>query len=113
MARLSSRAPMGTGTTDSFEGGAGVVPLTEAFHALDRQRVDIDNRLASLAPDDPAAHKAWQDLQTVVAQLHAAVRDLASAPAANMADLRVKAAILGTLLRSEVGGRGQVIADAE
>jgi hypothetical protein len=104
---------MGTDTTGSFDGRAGGVPPVEAFYVLDRLRVDIDRRLASLAPEEPAAHEAWQELQTVVMRLRAAVRGLASAPAAGLAELQAKAAILAALLRSEVGGGGQVIADAE
>lgn len=104
---------MGTDRTGSAGRLADSTPPAEAFHALNRQRVDIDRRLADLAPEDPAAHEAWQELQAVVTRLRAAVRRLASAPAANMAELQAKAGILAALLRSEVGGGGQVVADAE
>jgi hypothetical protein len=104
---------MGTERTGSAGGLAGRTPLAEAFHALNRRRIDIDRLLTGLAPEDPARHESWLELEGVLTRLHQAVRDLANTPAVDLADLQAKAAILATLLRSEVGGGGQVIAEAE
>jgi hypothetical protein len=104
---------MGKDGTRLDQGSAGGIPLAEAFHVLDRLRIDIDRRLVNMVPEDPARPELWQELEEVLQGLHQTVRDLADAPAVDLADLQAKAAILATLLRSEIGGGGQVIADAE
>jgi hypothetical protein len=111
--RWPARALMGTDRTGSAGDLAGRTLPAEAFRDLNRQRIDIDRHLSELAPADPARHEAWLELETVLRGMHKAVRDLANAPAATLADLKTKAAILATLLRSEVDGRGQIIAEAE
>jgi hypothetical protein len=104
---------MGTDKTGLAGGLAGSTPLTEAFHVLNRRRIDIDRHLTGLAPEDAARHEGWLELEGVLKGLHQAVRDLANTPAVNLADLKTKASILATLLRSEIDGGGQVIAEAE
>jgi hypothetical protein len=90
---------------------ASSTPPAEAFHILNRRRLDIDRHLTGLATNDPARDVSWLELTDVLSGLHEAVRDLANMPAVNLGDLKTKAAILATLLQSEVGD--QVIAEAE
>jgi hypothetical protein len=125
--------------TGLANGLAGGIPLAEAFHVPGRRRIDLDRRLANLTPEDPARSEVWQELEEMPEALHEVVRELASMPAVNRAELQAvfvlshasrapafagtssersaqrdharKAAILVTLRRSEVGGGGQVIAD--
>jgi hypothetical protein len=107
------RVLMAKGTTGSFESLTGSIALADAIHALERQRVDIDRRLMTLSPREPVAHELWQDLEMVGEQLHAAVRALAKAPAADLANLRAKAAVLAILLWSQVTDAGQLVAETE
>jgi hypothetical protein len=95
------------------EGVPGGIQLAEAFRLLDEQRLDLDRRMATLAPDDPARDDSWQALETVLAELREVVINLAKSPAVDLLELRAKAGVLATLLRSEVDGGGQIFTDAE
>lgn len=95
------------------DGLLGGVRLAEAYRLLEEQRIEIDHRLAKMAPDDPARPDMWQELEDVLVGLRRVLIKLAKAPAADLADFRSKAAVLASLLRSEINGQGQLIPEVE
>jgi hypothetical protein len=87
--------------------------LADAYRLLDGQRIDIDRRLTELDQDDPERDVLWQELEALLAKLREAVVDIANHPAADLAELRSKAAILSALLRSGDAGGGPTVSEAE
>jgi hypothetical protein len=78
----------------------GVLPICDAFGELNRRRADMDMRIMARLPDDPEWDELWQDLQAMLAKLRDVVNRLAETPAAHLAELRAKAAVLATLMRT-------------
>jgi hypothetical protein len=97
----------------SNNGLAEGLPLADVYRLLDNQRLDLDRRLLSLAPGDPARDVLWLELEPVLAKLRAAVSDLARSQAADLPQLQAKAAILATLLRPRDDRGGSVIPETE
>ncbi|MGD0104705.1 MAG: hypothetical protein ABSC06_11780 [Rhodopila sp.] len=87
--------------------------LAEAYRILDDRRSDIDRRIASLAPDDPARDILWQELETVLLKLRELVNGLAKSQATHWPELRAKANVLATLLRAGNPGGGPLIPEDE
>jgi hypothetical protein len=82
-----------------------VLPLCDAYKTLDGQRIDLDRRLTALPPGDSGGALLWDELEAVLAKLSDVVDRLASASATRLAELKAKAAVLLTLLRSGDAGR--------
>ncbi|MDR3533126.1 MAG: hypothetical protein P4L90_21520 [Rhodopila sp.] len=89
------------------------LPLWDAYRALNDQRIDIDRRMTALPPDDPGRDILWQGLEPVLANLRDVVGQLARTPATQIPELRAKAAVLATLLRSDDPDGGPVIPEPE
>jgi hypothetical protein len=104
---------MGIDRMASKNGAAESLPLADVYRLLDDQREELDRRLSSLPPGDPARDVLWLELEPVLANLRAAVSDLARSQAADLPQLQAKAAILATLLRPRDDRGGSVIPDAE
>jgi hypothetical protein len=87
--------------------------LAESFTLLDARRGDIDLRMTSLTPDDPAWNEMWQELESVLEQLREVVSKMAKSPAADLLELRAKATILASLLRPGDDGGGAIARERE
>jgi hypothetical protein len=71
-----------------------------------------DQRFRALPPDDPGRDDLWLELENALAKMQDLVRRLANTPASNLTELRGKAAVLATLLRSvEEAGGGPIVQD--
>jgi hypothetical protein len=97
----------------SFSGLAAGLSLDEAYRALNNRRIELDRRIASLPPDDPAREELWQSLQPVMDELRQVVAGLAGSPAADLPGLQAKAAILAGLLKAEDNGHDPIIPGSE
>jgi hypothetical protein len=97
----------------SVSGQSVGLSLDEAYRALNNRRIELDGRITSLPPDDPAREALWQSLQPVMDELRQVVADLTGSPAADLSLLRAKAAILAGLLQAEDNGRDPIIPESE
>ena len=104
---------METGETESTSGIAKKLPLSEAYRALNDQRIDADRRMTVLAPDDPARDLLWQELEAVLLELGNVVSRLAKSHPAHLPELRAKADVMAALLRAGDGGCGPMIPEDE
>jgi hypothetical protein len=104
---------MGIDGTTSNQSLTSELPLPDAYRVLNDQRIDIDRRIEILAPDDPARDVLWQELESVLASVHALLGNLTQSPATQLSDLRAKAAVLAHLLRFGTDGGGPEITDNE
>lgn len=77
-----------------------VAPLCDAWQRLSVARHDLDQRIAGLPPDAAERDELWDDLQTVMAALRDTLERVALAPAADLSELRLKAAVLAQLVHS-------------
>lgn len=89
------------------------LPLADVYRLLDVKRLDIDQRLTALPPDDPARDAVWLELEPVLTELREVVRELTQSRATRLTELRAKAAILAQLLRPEQAGGGPPIPDGD
>ena len=87
--------------------------LPDGYRILNNQRIDIDRRMMMLAPNDPARDILWQDLERVLVKLRETVGRLAKSPATRLPEIRAKADVLATLLRSGDDSAGPVIPEDE
>ena len=83
--------------------------LYDALWALNDQRIDIDRRITVLPPDDFSSDTLWRELELVLVKLREVVSQLAKTPATHIPELRAKAEVLATLLRSNDTNGGPVI----
>ena len=85
-----------------FQTGRGldVVQLCDRYHALNRRRAELDQRIMALAEGDDEPDVLWKELGVVLAEGNTLVTQLATAPADDRAGLQAKAAVLAFLLRS-------------
>jgi hypothetical protein len=109
----STRTLMETDGTAANQGLSEEPSLPDLYRALNNRRVDIDRRMAVLPPDDPARDVLWQDLEHVLADLRKVVGRLTNTPATQLSEMRAKANVLATLLRSGGDGGGPVIPENE
>ena len=84
----------------SSESSTDVLQLCDVYRQLNDRRLDIDQRIMALPPDDPGRDTLWHDLETNLTELREVISQLAMAPAADVAQVRAKATVLATLLRS-------------
>jgi hypothetical protein len=78
----------------------GVLALYAKFLELDGSRIGINERMTALSPEDPSWDMLWVELEAVLARLREIVDRIADTPAINIAELRAKAVVLATRLRS-------------
>jgi hypothetical protein len=90
-----------------------VLQLCDMYRQLDNRRLDIDQRIMALPPDDPDRETLWHELEANLAELRGVISQLAVAPAADVTQVRAKAAVLATLLRSRDPDGNAVIPDDE
>jgi hypothetical protein len=88
---------------------ADVLALRAAFGRSNDLRIDIDRRIMALSPDDPSRDVLWQELESALTSQRELVGLLAKSSAADMTQLRAKAAVLATLLRSGDAGGDPII----
>ena len=94
------------------QGTPEVLTLCEAYRELNDQRIAWDHRIRALPPDDPGREELWLELDNALAKMQDLVRRLADTPAVNLTELRRKATVLATLLRSvEEAGGGSIMQD--
>jgi hypothetical protein len=105
---MASERLMGIHGPDSSGDVPEGLPLAEVFSLLDARRADIDRRMNSLPPDE-----LWQELESVLEKLREVVSKLAKSAAADLPELRAKAAILALLLRPGHDGSGPSIPEPE
>jgi hypothetical protein len=110
---MSGEGLMGIHGPDPSGGVPEGLPLAEVFSLLDARRLDIDRRMTSLPPDDLAREGLWQELESVLEKLREVVSKLAKSAAADLPELRAKAAILALLLRPGHDGSGPSIPEPE
>lgn len=87
--------------------------LPDDYRILNNQRIDIDRRMMMMAPNDPARDILWQVLEPVLAEMRETVGLLAKTPATRLFEIRAKADVLATLLRSGDDRAGPVIPEDE
>jgi hypothetical protein len=104
---------MGIDGTTSNNSVSGALLLSDTYRTLNGQRINIDRRIAALAPDDPTRGILWQELESLLTKLHEIVNDLARSPATHLLELQAKADVLATLLRPGETGGGPVISEDE
>jgi hypothetical protein len=83
--------------------------LCDTFWALNDQRIDLDRRITVLPPYDFSNDILWRELELVLVKLREVVSQLAKTPATHIPELRAKAEVLVTLLRSNDTNGGPVI----
>ena len=88
-----------------------VLQLCEMYCQLNDRRLEIDQRIMALLSSDPSRDMLWRELETNLATLSNVISQLAMAPAADVAQVRAKAAVLATLLRSQDPDGNAVIPD--
>jgi hypothetical protein len=76
---------------------ASVLPVYDAYMQVHGRLVDIDQRIMGL-PEDA---DLWLELDAALAELRNLVTSLIVTPAVTLVELRAKATVLATLLRSE------------
>ena len=104
---------MGINATASGRGAAGASLLPEAYRILNKQRIDIDQRITALPPDDPARIILWQELESLLVRLRQVVSDLAKSPATHLLEMQAKAAVLATLLQPDETDGGPILPEEE
>jgi hypothetical protein len=80
-----------------------------AFRRLNERRIDIDRRLMTQPPDDPARGMLWEELELVLMKLRHMAKKLAEAQVTQTAELSAKAAVLAVILRSGDADTGPVV----
>jgi hypothetical protein len=83
--------------------------LCDDYDRLNAQRSDIDKRIVELPPADFQREILWDELETTLARLRELLGLVANTWARNKAELRAKAAILATVLRSADAGSGPIV----
>jgi hypothetical protein len=72
-----------------------ITQLIDAYRAIDARRIDLDQRIIGLPPDDIDGRDALMvELKSVLASRQETVHQLALAQAQTSAELRAKASIL-------------------
>jgi hypothetical protein len=97
----------------SSESSTDVLQLCDVYRQLNDRRLDIDQEIMALPPDDPGRDTLWHELENNLAELRGVISQLAMAPAADAAQVRGKAVVLATLLRSRDPDGNAVIPDDE
>jgi hypothetical protein len=97
----------------SLESSTDVLQLCEMYRQLNERRLDIDQRIMALPADDPGGDALWHELETNLAELRDVINQLAMAPATDVTQVRAKAVVLATLLRSRDPDGNAVIPDDE
>jgi len=88
-----------------------VLQLCDVYRRLNDRRLDIDQRIVALPPDDPGRDTLWHELETNLAELRDVISQLAMAPSTDTIQVRAKATVLAALLRSRDPDGNTVIPD--
>ena len=95
----------------SSEFSTDVLQLCDMYRQSNDRRLDIDQRIMALPPDDPGRDTLWHDMETNLAELRDVISQLAMAPSTDTTQVRAKATVLATLLRSRDPDGNTVIPD--
>jgi hypothetical protein len=95
----------------SSESSTDVLQLCDMYRQSNDRRLDIDQRIMALPPHDPGRDTLWHDLETNLAELRDVISQLAMAPSTDTTQVRAKATVLATLLRSRDPDGNTVIPD--
>lgn len=79
-----------------------ITQLTNAYHAIDARRIDLDRRSLALPPDDVDGRDTLMvELGAVLASRQDTLHQLALAQSQSLAELRHKASILLALIEQD------------
>ncbi len=88
------------------ESADDILSICDAYRALDHDRTYLEQRMVTWPGADTERDRAWQQLETILAQQSHLVAKLAMTASASLAELRAKAAVLACVVQPAVTDPG-------
>ena len=92
------------GKSAFVQGTSAILMLCEKFRDLNNRRSELDDRVT--AATNASRDEHWLELEAALADINELIARVAEAQAADIAELRAKAEVLASLLKSNTSNDG-------